>query len=382
MTASFAVFAAAVTITAAKPPRRRGQPGGRLEERQRGKLDLDAIEARHWHDEHEDVLALHVRVAMRCRADGGRGAPPATIETLARKPWPNSTNNRNSLTPTPSGTRAPPSVTRRPTVADHPHRSARRTAKPGSAPNARSPSTSKRTASATGAATSPGTRPRRRRPRHRPTATGGPSRSKPGSQPQPGQVEAWAVEAARKRRTPGRPVGADRAPAGCADVGRWWAYLPLSDLWGRHHRSGWPHRQRRSPAPMVPISPASPCTDLGGARRTRPGGRHDPHHARHHRRHRPPPPRRLPLAGRRPRWHHLRVRCDLRPARTAAGEAAVTVLGRLEVPVVAAASWPRRWDRRHERLHSRCLAVSSSLTDGDHLLQRHGCRPRPERGRR
>ena len=40
----------------------------------------------------------------------------------------------------------------------------------------------------------------------------------------------------------------------------------------------------------------------------------------------------LPLAGRRPRWHHLRVRCDLRRRRTAAGGAAVTVLGRLEVP--------------------------------------------------
>ena len=58
-----------------------------------------------------------------------------------------------------------------------------------------------------------------------------------GSQPQPGQVEAWA-EAAREASHAGAPpVGADRAPAGCADVGRWWAYLPVGDV-GRHHRSG------------------------------------------------------------------------------------------------------------------------------------------------
>ena len=54
----------------------------------------------------------------------------------------------------------------------------------------------------------------------------------PGSQPQPGQVEAWAAEAAREADHAGAPLWVliVRRP-GCADVGRLWAYLPLSDLW-------------------------------------------------------------------------------------------------------------------------------------------------------
>jgi len=55
----------------------------------------------------------------------------------------------------------------------------------------------------------------------------------PGAQPQPGQVEAWAAEAAREADHAGAPLWVliVRRP-GCADVGRWWAYLPLWALYG------------------------------------------------------------------------------------------------------------------------------------------------------
>ena len=50
--------------------------------------------------------------------------------------------------------------------------------------------------------------------------------------PTPGKVEAAAKEAAREAEHASAPlwVLVVRRP-GCADVGRWWAYLPLSDLW-------------------------------------------------------------------------------------------------------------------------------------------------------
>lgn len=53
----------------------------------------------------------------------------------------------------------------------------------------------------------------------------------PGAQPQPGQVEAWAAEAAREADHAGAPLWVliVRRP-GCAEVGRWWAYLPLDSL--------------------------------------------------------------------------------------------------------------------------------------------------------
>ena len=274
---------------------------------------------------------------MRCRADGGRGAPPAgRRDAGGEAPGRTRRTTGTSLTPTPSGTRAPPSVTHwRPTVADRtPHRSARRTAKPGSAPNARSPSTSKR-ARPRQRAPQPRrvrTRPRRRRPRHRPRRrpVGHRDQGTGGRSPSPGRWRRGPLRPPGKRRTGPLWVLIVRRP-GCADVGRWWAYLPPSDLWaaitGLMALSPTPLS-----APMVPISPASPC-GLGwrSSHPTR-RRRHDPHHARHHRRHRPLPPRRLPLAGRRPWWHHLRL---VRPSPKHAPQPArpvVTVLGRLEVP--------------------------------------------------
>ena len=80
----------------------------------------------------------------------------------------------------------------------------------------------------------------------------------PGSQPQPGQVEAWAAEAARRPTTPGRPVGAHRPPARVRRRGPLVGVpAPVRPV-GRHHRAGRTHRQRRAPHRRV-TSPASPC---------------------------------------------------------------------------------------------------------------------------
>lgn len=56
----------------------------------------------------------------------------------------------------------------------------------------------------------------------------------PRSQPSPGEVERWAAEAAAQADANGRGglwVLIVRRP-GCADVGRWWAWLPLEMLPG------------------------------------------------------------------------------------------------------------------------------------------------------
>ena len=81
----------------------------------------------------------------------------------------------------------------------------------------------------------------------------------PGSQPQPGQVEAWAVEAAREASHAGAPLWVliVRRP-GCADVGRWWAYLPtwamrgwISGIGPAVRRSVWAYDPASHPDDLV-----------------------------------------------------------------------------------------------------------------------------------
>lgn len=63
----------------------------------------------------------------------------------------------------------------------------------------------------------------------------------PVAQPTPGQIEAWADEAAREAENAGAVLWVliVRRP-GCTDVGRWWAHLPVWMLWdaNRDHVGG------------------------------------------------------------------------------------------------------------------------------------------------
>ena len=142
------------------------------------------------------------------------------VETLAEKPWPNSTHNRNSAHPDAVWyTGAALRDALRPTVADRTpaqigkaNREAGKRAERKVAQYLEAHGLGNGRRNLAGYARAP----RRRRPRHRPRRRPVGHRDQgTGVAAQPGQVEAWAVEAAREAsHAGGAPVGADRAPAG------------------------------------------------------------------------------------------------------------------------------------------------------------------------